>query len=300
MIVILNAEAGSASNAYDQTRTTLGDALGEAGIHADIVEVHRSERLVGALQKALQQPADTVVAAGGDGTVSTVAAHVAGTNKRLGVVPLGTLNHFAKDIGVPLELGAAVRTLAKGQTKPVDAAEVNGRVFINNSCLGICPPIAAPEENLQQQLNRSKWSAFVSASILAFRRFPFLSLHIHIDGRELHRKTPFLFVGNNKYEMTGFEVGARRRLDDGKLGLYTTRQTGRLGLFRLGFRALFEGFEKAGDFDAFGVDEAVIDSRDNRLRVSTDGEVTYMRPPLRYRVRPGALKVIVPKEQSSA
>ena len=296
MIVILNAEAGPASNSGDEIRTTLGDAFGEAGIHADIVEVHGSDRLVGALRKALRKSTDTVVAAGGDGTVSTVAAHVAGTDRRLGVLPLGTLNHFAKDVGVPLELGAAVRTLAKGQTKPVDVAEVNGRLFINNSCLGICPPTVAPGENLQQQLNRSRWSAFVSASILAFRRFPFLNLSVSIGGRELRRKTAFLFVGNNEYEMTGFGSGARPRLDGGKLGLCTTRQMGRLGLLRLGFRALRGQLEQSEDFDAFGVDEALIESRDNRLLVSTDGEMRYLRPPLRFRARPGALQVIVPAE----
>ena len=296
MIVILNAEAGPVWNSGNEMRTALGDAFDRAGINADIVEVHGSDRLVGALEKALQKPTGTVVAAGGDGTVSTVAGHVIGTNKSLGVLPLGTLNHFAKDVGIPLELGAAVRTLAEGQTKPVDVAEVNGRVFINNSCLGIYPHIVARRENLRQQSNRSKWSAFVWASVLAFRRFPFLNLRIWLDGRELRRNTAFLFVGNNEYEMTGFGLGARRRLDRGKLGLCTTHRTGRLGLLRLGVRALLERLEQAGDFEAFSVDAALIDSRHKRLLVSTDGEVNYMQPPLCYRSRPGALRVIVPAE----
>jgi diacylglycerol kinase family enzyme len=296
MIVILNAEAGSGSNSGNETRTTLGDAFDKAGINPDIVEVHGSDRLVGALEKALEKPTDTVVAAGGDGTVSTVAGHVAGTNKSLGVLPLGTLNHFAQDVGIPLELEAAVRTLAKGQTKPVDAAEVNGRLFINNSSLGIYPHIVARRDDLQQQLNRSKWPAFIWASLLAFRRFPFLNLRIWVEGRELRRKTAFLFVGNNEYEMTGFGLGARPRLDRGKLSLYTTHQTGRLGLLRLGFRALLERLEQAGDFDAFIAEEALIDSPHKRLLISTDGEVNYMQPPLCYRSRPGALRVIVPSE----
>ncbi len=296
MIVILNAEAGPASNPWNETRKTLGDAFDKAGINAEVVEVHGSDRLVGAVEKALQKPTDTVVAAGGDGTVSTVAGHIAGTDKCLGVLPLGTLNHFAKDVGIPLELRAAVRTLAKGHTKPVDVAEVNGRFFINNSSLGIYPRIVAHRENLRQQYDRSKWSAFVSATVLAFRRFPFLHLRIYFQGRELRRETPFLFVGNNEYEMTGFGIGARRRLDTGTLGLYTTHRTGRLGLLRLGVSALVGRVDQAKDFDTFSVDEALIYSRQQRLLVSTDGEVTYMQPPLNYRSKPGALRVIVPAE----
>ncbi len=296
MIVILNAEAGSASRSGDEIRTTVGHAFDGAGIEADIVEVHGSDRLVSALQKALQKPTGTVVAAGGDGTVSTVAAQVAGTSKKLGVLPLGTLNHFAKDLGIPLELEAAVRTLATGQPKLVDVAEVNGHVFINNSCLGIYPRIVANREDLQQLGNRGKWPAFVWASVLAFRRFPFLNLRVCLEGRELHRTTAFLFVGNNEYEMAGFGMGARHHLDTGKLGLYTTHRTGRLGLLRLGIRALLERLEQAGDFDAFSVEEVLIESPHKRLLVATDGEVNYMQPPLCYRSRPGALRVIVPAE----
>jgi diacylglycerol kinase family enzyme len=296
MTVILNAEAGPESNSAADIRANLGDAFDEAGVRADIVEVHGSDRLVGVLRKALPEADGTVVAAGGDGTVSAVAAHVAGTNKILGVLPLGTLNHFARDIGIPLQLRTAVRILAKGHTKAVDAAEVNGRVFVNNSSLGIYPRLIAQRDNLQHQRNHGKWAAFAWATVLAFRRFPFLHLRICFQGRELRRKTAFLFVGNNDYEMTGLSIGARRRLDAGNLGLYTTHRTGRLGLLRLGVSALLGRVDQARDFGAFAVDEALIDSPHKRLLVSMDGEVTYMQLPLHYRSRPGALRVIVPVE----
>lgn len=296
MTVILNAEAGAASNSAAELRANLADAFDSVGVKADIVEVHGSDRLVGVLRKVLPESDGTVVAAGGDGTVSTVAAYVAGTNKTLGVLPLGTLNHFARDIGIPLELRAAVRVLANGNTKPVDAAEVNGRVFVNNSSLGIYPRIIAQRDNLQHQRNSGKWAAFAWATVLAFRRFPFLHLRICFQGRELRRKTAFLFVGNNGYEMTGLDIGARRRLDTGNLGLCTTHRTGRLGLLRMGVSALLGRVDQARDFDTFTVDEALIDSLQKRLLVSMDGEVTYMQPPLHYRSRPGALRVIVPVE----
>ena len=296
MIVILNTAAGPTSNSANGILSKLGDTFDEAGVNAEIVEVHGPDRLVDAVRKALQRPADTIVAAGGDGTVSTVAGHVAGTNKILGVLPLGTLNHFAKDLGIPLQLDAAVRVLAKGRPKPVDVAALNGRVFINNSSLGIYPRIVEHREEQQEQLHRGKWPAFAWATVLAFRRFPFLHLRICVDGRELRRKTAFLFIGNNEYKMSGFRTGARPRLDNGTLGLYTTHRTGRFGLLRLGIRAFLGRLDQAKDFDEFSVTEATIESHHKQLLVATDGEVTYMQPPLHYQSRPGALRVIVPAE----
>jgi diacylglycerol kinase family enzyme len=297
MIVILNVAAGPASNSSNEVRTKLSDALIAARVRADIVEVHGSNGLVPAIRKALNKSDEPIVAAGGDGTISAVAGQLAGTNKIMGVLPLGTLNHFAKDLGIPLELDGAVHALANGQIKAVDVAEVNGRVFINNSSLGIYPHIVVHRDSQQEQLHRGKWPAFAWATVLAFRRFPFLRVRICVEDRELDRKTTFLFVGNNEYEMAGFRIGARPHLDSGKLGVYTTHRTGRFGLLRLGGRALLGRLDQAKDFDAFSVTEGTIESRHKRLLVATDGEVRSMEPPLHYRSRPGALQVIAPAKE---
>jgi diacylglycerol kinase family enzyme len=297
MIVILNAGAGPPSNGGNEMRAKVAEAFNSVGISADIVEVPGGDRLIATVRKALHKNDQTIIAAGGDGTVSAVAGEIAGTGRTMGVLPLGTLNHFAKDIGIPLAIDAAVRTLANGRTKPVDVAEVNGRVFINNSSLGIYPRIVVHRDRQQHQLNRSRWSAFGWATVLAFRQFPFLRLRICVEGRELHRRTAFLFVGNNEYVMSGFGIGGRSHLNGGKLGLYLTHRTGRFGLLRLALHALFGRLSQAKDFDAFTVDEATIESRHKRLLVATDGEVTQMQPPLHYRCRPGALRVIVPRTE---
>ena len=294
MIVILNAGAGPPSNGGNETRSKVAEAFDAVGISAEIIEPLGSDRLITTVRKALHKNNETIIAAGGDGTVSAVAGEIAGTENVMGVLPLGTLNHFAKDIGIPLELDAAVRILANGHTELVDVAEVNGRVFINNSSLGIYPRIVVDRDRQQQQLNRDKWSAFAWATVLAFRRFPFLRLRICIEGQELDRKTAFLFVGNNEYVMSGFGIGGRSHLNSGKLGLYLTHRAGRFGLLRLALRALFGRLSQAKDFDAFAVEEATIESRRTRLLVAMDGEITYMQPPLCYQSRPGALRVIVP------
>jgi diacylglycerol kinase family enzyme len=236
-----------------------------------------------------------VVAAGGDGTVSAVAAALAGTDKILGVLPVGTLNHFAKDLRIPLDLETAVRTIKDGSVARVDVGEVNGRIFINNSSLGLYPQIVSRRKAQQQRLARGKWPAFFWATIQALRRFPFLDLRIAFEGQKIFRRTAFLFVGNNEYEIAGFNLGSRACVNGARLGLYLTHRTGRFGLFRLAFHALFGRVDQAKDFDVFCVTEALIETRKRRLLVALDGEIERMGTPLQYRIRPAALRVLVPR-----
>jgi len=244
-------------------------------------------------RRAVKDDYQTIVAGGGDGTVSTVAGVLAGTRKTLGVLPLGTLNHFAKDLQLPLDLDGAMETIMAGRTVQVDIGEVNGRTFINNSSLGLYPRIVKEREK-QQQLGWGKWPAFVWAAITVLRRYPLLNVRLSLDGKQLARRTPFVFTGNNEYEMEGFNIGRRACLDKGELSLYITHRTGRLGLLRLAVRALLGGLRNERDFTALRTREIWIETRHRRLHVAFDGETTIMVPPLHYRVRPGALRVIVP------
>jgi diacylglycerol kinase family enzyme len=296
MIVILNARAGTAAKC-NNLRSTIVELFGAAGLETEIVSVAGKD-VSAAAKQAVAGNHKTIVAAGGDGTVSTVASEVAATEKVLGVLPLGTLNHFAKDLRVPLNLDGAVRTIAERNMATVDVGQVNGRVFINNSSLGIYPHIVHRRILEQKRLRIGKWPAFIWASIHAFRRFPFLNLRVEVEGKTLRRETAFLFVGNNEYEMTGFRIGARRRLDSGKLGLYLTHRIGRWGLIRLAVRALLGHLSQEKDFESDLVDEAFVEARRRLILVATDGEVRWMELPLHYRSRPGALRVIAPRNHA--
>ena len=292
MIVILNARAGTAARFRDP-ESRVAELFHTAGLNVEIISVAGKD-VSAAAKQAVAGNHETIVAAGGDGTVSTVAAEVAGTEKMLGVLPLGTLNHFAKDLHVPLRLEDAVQTIVGRNVATVDVGEVNRRVFINNSSLGIYPHIVHRRIVEQMRLRIGKWPAFIWASMRAFRRFPFLDLRIELKGETLRRKTPFLFVGNNEYEMTGFRIGARRRLDAGKLGIYLTHRVGRWGLIRLAGRALLGHLSQEKDFEAYLVDEAFVETHRHLILVATDGEARWMELPLHYRSRPGALRVIAP------
>ena len=295
MIVMLNARAGTALK-FNDPKSRIAELFCAAGLNAEIISVTGKD-LSAAAQRAVAENHETIVAAGGDGTVSAVAAEVAGTEKTLGVLPLGTLNHFAKDLHIPLKLESAVRAIVDRNIATVDVGEVNGRVFINNSSLGIYPHIVHRRVVEQMQMRIGKRPAYLWATMHAFRRFPFLGLRIEVEGKTLNRQTAFLFVGNNEYEMTGFRIGARRRLDTGKLGLYLTHRVGRWGLIRLAVRALLEHLSQGKDFEAYLVKEALIEAPRRLILVAADGEVKWMELPLHYRSRPSVLRVIVPARE---
>ena len=290
--VILNAQSGARNG--EPTRQTLEALFRAHGRSVEISVAPDQEMKMLAEQRA-RSDVDLIVAAGGDGTIACVAAALVGTNKTLGVLPLGTLNHFSKDLGIPQDLGEAVRTVVTGHSIQVDVGDVNGRIFLNNSCLGVYPLMVMDRESQQQRLGRGKWLAFVWATLHVLHRYPLLDMRIMVEGQKLFWRTPFVFVGNNAYTLAGLDLGGRLTLQAGKLGLYVTRNTGRSGLFRLLARAVCGRLDQATDFNAFCVEEAWIETRRRRLLVATDGEVTPMASPLHFRTRPGALRVQVPR-----
>jgi diacylglycerol kinase family enzyme len=296
VIVFLNAGSGGGNDAALATR--VATLFERAGARAE-VRLVRGHELAAALRAAIERRPDAIVAGGGDGTVGSVAAALVGGPIALGVLPLGTLNHFAKDLGLPLALDAAVERIARGTVHRVDVGEVNGRIFVNNSSLGLYPDIVRERERQQRRLGRGKWAAFVWASIGALRRFPFMGVRLSIDGRAALRRTPFVFIGNNVYSMEGFAIGERERLDAGCLSLYVAQRAGRLKLLMLALHALFGRLEQARDFDALSAAEIDVESKRKRLRVATDGEITMMTPPLRYRTRPASLLVVAGEPRAS-
>ena len=296
--VIVNATAGNGSN--PGWAEGLEQKFAAAGVQAKLHLMQQGSDIEPTVAKAVKGGAKLVVAGGGDGTVSAVAAGLAGTDVTLGVLPMGTLNHFAKDLKIPLEQEAAIAVIAAGHTLQVDVGQVNDRIFINNSGLGLYPDIVRDREQRQSRLGHGKWRALLEASIAAARRYPVLSVQIEVEGKTLTRRTPFVFIGNNVYTMEGFEIGERAALDRGELSLYVAQRTGRFGLVRLAVMALLRRLNQARDFDALTASEFVVNTRHRKLRVSTDGEVNPMAPPLRYRVRPGALRVIVPAPTEQA
>ena len=288
---ILNGASAHAETA----RVLIGRITSELGTSARVLVTRTGDELVPLARRAVSDNNARVVAGGGDGTVNAVAGAVAGSHAALGVLPMGTLNHFAKDVGIPLDLEGAIRNLFTGRVTQVDVGEVNGRVFVNNSGIGIYPHLVRVREERQRQ-GESKPLAFVLAVASVLRRYTRLRVRLHVSEAEaLARVAPFLFVGNNRYEVSGLEIGRRLSLNSGRLWVCMPPREGRWNLIGLAWRAL-AGHLSGHELNAAEVTELSVEPATPRVAVSTDGEVTLMTAPLHYRIRPDALRVIVPAE----
>lgn len=289
MAVIANLASG-APRADEGRLDAIRRAFLAAGADPPIVCVPGDE-LAQACSEAVSRGAEVLVAAGGDGTVSAVAGAVAGTPTALAVLPLGTMNHFAKDAGLPLDLADAARVALEGRAQAVDGAEVNGRVFVNNASIGLYPD-ALRERERRQAAGGSKPVATVQAAGTVLRNLRTHHLLLSIDGRPAARTTSFVFVGNNAYETGLVGLGSRTTLTGGRLSVYTVRRPGRRAVLGLAARALTGRLDEAHDFEAHAATEVVVDSRRPQVRVGIDGELCTLDAPLRFTIRPRALRLV--------
>lgn len=292
--IVLN-QASGAGHADDAVRE-LEELFVPHGLKARVLPAKAGEGLLDRAREAIRGDPPIVVAAGGDGTVSGVASLLRGRPSALGILPMGTLNHFARDLGIPLDLKAAAETIATGQTIDVDMGEVNGRTFVNNASLGLYPEIVRHRQRRQRQNGHGKYWAMLWATLSVLGRSPFLKLGLEVDGNSQRCRSPFVFVGNNDYTMEGFNIGTRASVRDGRLSVYTTRRHGRAPLLRLALRALLGRLHQADDFSNEQAQRVRVASERRRLLVATDGEVTAMDTPLEFKVRPRSLRVRVPKD----
>ncbi len=296
VVVLVNRSSGVGSGA-GFTAGEITEAFGAVGVEAlvDEVDPRQLPATIGLLWAGADRP-DAIVVAGGDGTVGNAAGAVAGTDVVLGVLPTGTFNHFAKDLGVPVDLAEAARALAGAEVTAVDVAEVNGRTFVNNAVLGVYPEMLRARDRLRSRHGWGKVRAVAVASVAVLRLFPTHRVDISGPGGVVRRgvRTPLLFVGNGVYANAGIGLPARGSLTDGVLGLAVTRATTRRGLVRAGLHSLRRGGDAPGDVETIELAELTVTARTRTLRVGVDGELAVLTTPLRFRVRPGALRVLVP------
>lgn len=292
--VALAANAGS-GNGPGVSRSDILRALDSVGIATDSILVP-PERFAEAVRD-VASGYDAVVAAGGDGTVSAVAQGLVGLDTRLAVLPLGTLNHFARDLGIPLGLTEAARVVATGEVRAVDVVEVNGQVVVNNSSIGGYPIAVALRDDIRARTGTGKWRAMSLAAARVFARFPVVDVDLTIDGETMHVETPCLFVGNNSYAVDGLSLGERARLDGGVLCVCTVDDRSRRRWVLLALRALVGRASGDPSVTIVTARRVRVDTGVGEIPVSVDGESLVLRQPLDYRVRPGALKVLVPGTQ---
>ena len=292
--VIVNRNGGAAAKMGDVVAGTLEKAFAQAGATVRVAALDGKQ-----IPEAIKAVARSgrVIVAGGDGTAAGAAQILAGSDTELGLLPLGTLNHLARDIGIPVDLGEAAEVAANGQPVAIDVGEVNGQVFVNNASIGLYPLMVRKREGLRRAKGWPKWLSTLPAAFAVLERLPHHRLRLDWGKGERAIVTPLLFVGNNVYSLDRGEVGKRNTLTDGKLSLYAVARRRRAALIWFAMRALVGRAERSLDFETLGECETLtVSSSSGSIEIALDGELRRMDSPLEFRIRPGALTVIAPGE----
>ncbi|MEA3066815.1 MAG: hypothetical protein QOK41_222 [Sphingomonadales bacterium] len=292
-VTVLLNRAGGAVAADPKIAGKVADALAAAGVDAEIELIGGSD-CAARCRAIAERGDDLLVVGGGDGTVSAAASALVGTETLLGILPLGTLNHFARDLGLPTKLEEAATLIASRRGRRVDVGEMNERVFINNSAIGLYPLMVVDRDLQRRRLGRSKRLAMLVASLRTLTRFGHQRLTLTVNDRRALVDTPLLFVGNNDYRLDLGAPGRRESLEDGQLYVLVMRRKTRIGFVAASIRALFNRTRRDDMVQLESVERLRVDSRRRQLVVSLDGEVVRVEPPLDYKIRKKALRVIAP------
>lgn len=293
LALVINRSAGSFRTLpLDDTVAAITAALVAAGHGVETHLVGRRE-LARTLSALAERPGiEAVVVGGGDGTILTAVLAGIGGAKPLGVLPLGTLNLFARDLALPLDPVDAARALAGAEPAEIDLAEVNGLPFAIWASLGMHPWVVRRRDHLQRHGMR-KGRAMLLAALRAFRRYPMVDVTLTTPDGSLAVTTPLLFITNNAWKDQRPPL-AREALDTGRLTIHVAACTGRLGLLWLVAQAFLGHWRASRRLQSFSATEVRVTSRKRRVMVSLDGEVTVMNSPLVFKVRPRALRVLMP------
>ena len=290
MIVILNRRAG---HHQDKTEAEIENSFGAHGIAVRILVARHGGEIARLADEAARSDAGVIVAAGGDGTIDGVASALVGTGKILGVLPFGTFNLFAKRLNIPLELEAAVQTAVTGRLAEINVGEVNGRIFLSRSSVGLYPLALRQRERMYRRFGRRRFIALLSGAAALLRWGNIMTIALTaVPGRHLFRSR-FVFVCNNPEDLDYFNLPGRESIEADKFAVYVPNALTPIGILRLGFRMLRRQAKKSRDFDMFCDREMLLEIEPSRVPVSLDGEVEIMQSPLHYRLRLDALRVRV-------
>ena len=244
-------------------------------------------------REAVGSGASTVIAAGGDGTISSVAGVLAGGDVPLGVLPLGTLNHFAKDLGVPRDLREAAQVAARGEVRRVDMGDAGGRLFVNTVAFGPYFEVVRRRDRWRRFVG--KWPAFVLAFLVELARTRF-ARHLEItvgDGAPV--RVPLAWLGCGDYRVSGPGVGTRERMDAGHLTLVMLRASGRRAFLHAFLHVIRGRAQDATELDVRRVERVTVGHvHGHALRCVVDGERVTLPSPVTLSVRRGALPVRAP------
>ena len=259
--LLINPRAGTDSPTAEELR----EAAETRGI-----EAHELQEGENPAEVARAAQADALGAAGGDGSVATIAAVAVERDLPLVVVPYGTRNHFARDLGLDRDDPLAALEAFQGEERRVDVGRAGERRFLNNISFGLYATLVHRREHHRR---RREALAGARALLLGVRSRP--DVWATVDGQPVRARV--LLAANNAYDLSLLSIGERDRLDEGRLHLYAAKGV----LPRAWEERSGERFE--------------IDAPGGKLQAAVDGEPVELDTPLELRIEPAALRVLVPR-----
>ena len=235
-----------------------------------------------------------VVAAGGDGTVHHVVQGVVHTDACLGVVPTGSYNHFARDLGIPLDWRSALQVALTGERHQIDTGRVNDQFFLNNVSIGLYPELVARREEKGRDYPR--WKARLYAAYVTMRKYPHVNLAVETEHHQELIRTHVFIVSNNSYDLSRVGIESpRNTLSEGRLSVYWLPHTPRIQLMKFVARYLAGRVRAVPGFRSFRTLRMRVQSSRRELHLGVDGEVFTMPTPLVVTIVPQSLLVRVPR-----
>lgn len=291
--VVLNRDSGTLRDGdADKMAETIAEIIRTHHHSADVKLVAGSE--IEAALAAARKSHDAVLVGGGDGTISTAAAVFAGHKTALGILPLGTMNLFARALAIPLKLEDAVTALVTGETRRIDVGEVNGEIFVHHVTLGLHPRIVAGREKQSYRSRLGKKLAGVRTWWKLVRQAPRLRLRLEIDKDRLSLRTASLIIANNPFVERLGGLPHSEVPDQGKLAVYVAQTRDWKELLAMSAEASIGKWASNSKLDLLEGGQVVIHAQRRKLLVSVDGELIHLATPLKARILPGSLQVLCP------
>ena len=305
LFIVFNVGSGHGDAAA--TRAVITEACADAGRALHWLVVDDPKRIGSVAIEAVRlarEVSGIVVAAGGDGTINAVAQATLGSGCAFGVLPQGTFNYFSRTHGIPADTASAMQVLLHAAAAPVQVGLVNEQLFLVNASLGLYPKLLEDREAWKQQLGRSRLVAFGAGLLTMLRGARSLRLHIEVQGQMRDVRTPTLFVGNNGLQLAQLGFPEAQAVGHGELAAIMLRPVGRLRILALVLRGALGQLGNADQVLSFAFRELVVRRARGfgrrRVKVATDGEISWQTQPLTFRVSPEPLLLIRPAASAVA
>ncbi len=293
LVIVVNPRSGTARQfSRDALVRLLHDQCRAAGLTDFEVLLASPRRIEGVLRDAAAR-ADELWVGGGDGTLRTAARYLAGTGKPLGVLPFGTMNLLARDLGIPLAPDQAIQALAAAPIDSIDIGRINGMPFLNKSALGLYPEMIIDRERRRRLFGYGKWPAMLRAAWRALRRHRTMRVTLDVDGVRREIESPALVVATNGYEFRAGRLFRRPDLSSGELTLYVSHARDWLGSVGQVVKLFLGTLHSDPELEILKSKAITIEFERSRP-IANDGEVDFLGAPIQYAIDPRALTVRYP------